>query len=170
MDRKQLIEAAAKAMADASPDGGWNRLNDYERGWYRRDAGAAFAVFEGAYTPSDDERARMVAFFRRMVPIIHEPLATQVAEEWVDMFLKEFGFRRTVQGEPSVPPRPTEDEFSSLPVADLNAFRPQGEPSDAALDAACHAFGHHPWGTDPRGAMRAALRAAAETGGEPDGR
>lgn len=77
------------------------------------------------------------------------------------------------QGEPSVPPRPTTDEFASLPVADLSQFRAQGEPSDAEVKAAqgainlvfCRAdtreLGAEGWGRLYREMAVAALRAAS---------
>lgn len=94
------------------------------------------------------------------------------------------GFRRTVQGEPTVPPRPTEDEFASLPVVDLNEFRAQSEPTDAQVEDACTAFYEHATGLTSwarlveydavladryRDGIRRALRAAAAVrgGGKP---
>jgi hypothetical protein len=45
---------------------------------------------------SDEQSIRdeTAVFFRRVNPIIHEPLATKVAEEWADLFLDSPVIRR----------------------------------------------------------------------------
>lgn len=83
------------------------------------------------------------------------------------------GFHRTVQGEPSF--------TAALPdraaPEGCTGFEPQSEPSDVQVVAALNVY----WAYDPpivdpaywsekhKGIMRAALRAAAETGGEHRG-
>lgn len=130
MKRAQLIEKAAKAMADANPEAEWEDLSATERGWYRRDARAALAVFEeahaptpcpvchradgshkldcrpqnrrdAAHAPTDDEREALgQALWDALRAKINRPPNPGMVEHLRDRILAA-GFRRTVQGEPT---------------------------------------------------------------------
>lgn len=95
MDRKQLIEDAAKAMY--FEDCGVAALED-DAEPFREMARVALAVFEGAYTPTDDEREALWDAFDRMHLITEGGCDTR-GDDVADMVLS-LGFHRTVQGEP----------------------------------------------------------------------
>lgn len=142
--RKQLIEDAAKAIDEKL---GYQSRTD----WAYLSvvaAEAAFAVFEGAYTPTDDEREALDWRLEQALILLGFMAPWQVSMEQIQGVREHLtsarriaaGFHRTVQG----------------------------EPSDAQVSAGLDA-----WFLSSRESlresMRAALRAAAETGGEHRG-
>lgn len=88
-DREKLIEEAAEAIARE-----WRNVRSHEDM-----ARAAFAVFEKAHTPTDDEREALVAILE--APLTEESHGRTFSEMLADVILIRFGFRRSEVPEPS---------------------------------------------------------------------
>lgn len=206
MDRAQLIEDAAKAIYEAETEGldvfkfidpSWEARGARYQSRFLAKAKAALAVFEGAYTPSDDEREVLYSVVRKAIG--NEDYGPH-AWHLVTRDVLAAGFHRTMQGDSADDVRRAVrlwaerfipgDRWDPEDAADLDAALScivesvptahdrrrtvQGEPSDAQVVAALNAY----WAYDPpvvdpaywsekhKGIMRAALRAAAETGVE----
>lgn len=187
MTEKELIEEAAKAMANGEHNVlGWRGHSADEQEWYRKDAAIALAVFEKAHTPhtpTDDERealARSIhAAHARRWCLNGDGEACPEARQIADALLP--GFRRSEVLEPSGPwDLPTscfghcdkEGWYGECVSKKADAeVEPQGEPSDAMVKAACEeyaaiSFHRRVPQAYMRSALRAALRAASEVGGE----
>lgn len=102
MSREQLIEDARQAGWDV-----WNRAGARVSGsrppsW---DAAisAALAVFEGAYTPTDDEQEALAQVVRRVIDAAYtfEGELDPAVDQILVRELVAAGFHRTVQGEPT---------------------------------------------------------------------
>lgn len=221
--KPDYADVAGISRWEEDGEGGFDWFELDEDEWREE---AAFAVFEGAYTPSDDERealARAIHDGRDHAvdgtPLGVEPLCN--CYTFADKVLTA-GFRRTVQGDAKLPQNSVQGEHQKMVIYDgnetvcvtcprnsygeyvawdqahpqgepglrahvrnltgatdaeldvLGGF--QGEPSDAQADAARIAFHEFCFGPNEllserdlgiaRLAWKAALRAAAETGGE----
>lgn len=103
-DREQLIEAAAKALfADKSTDRLNSRTAPETWALCEQFAHVAFAVFEKAHTPSDDEREAMLnAAEAEAQDLLRAGQGRTGREVSAGRTIRRLvaGFRRTVQGEP----------------------------------------------------------------------
>lgn len=186
MTDQKLVDELEKALRDEAYDGGFGYMGDEQFPAYVRTlAETAAEVVERARTPTDDERKALVAILE--APLTEGSQGRTFSEMLADVILLRFGFRSAEHEwshcSPSLlasglncastPRRPC----SCSPTNgghDHLVSEPQGEPSDAqvqaALDAAT-AYYATTWvgeiKPDPvdLDAMRAALRAAG-VGGE----
>jgi len=187
IENEKLIEEAAKAMWAANDPEGWERATGAEQAEHLTLASAALAVFEKAHPPTDGEREALSEFLFTVYDHGTNPNALREA----DAILAFLASRRSVTMKPSA-----EDiRLASLAAvrkgarSDAEAVRnyreaerviraaiphlrgipePQGEPSDAQVEAAISAHRDYPgdyidrsstdWNRDR---MRAALRAAS---------
>lgn len=111
--RDDLIEEAAKAILD-DYDGCFERLagtdpeeplstDEEDAEFWRKRARVALAVFDQAHAPTDDERPT-IELARSIASWDQGAEATNRIPHWaanLAMHLRELGFRRTVQGEPT---------------------------------------------------------------------
>lgn len=186
--RMSLIEAAAKAIhaLDQNQSGiSWDESTEFGRDWYRADARAALAVFEGAHaeanvsnrgvsdispeqmsvsapSPTDDERIALLEKIKLAGHAMAEAMVFQGDSypvkaipytRFLDMLA---GFHRTVQGE-----RSDAAVLAALNARELSVRERSGSARhfNPAPDLSYYSDGNVQ-------DMRAALRGAAEAGGE----
>jgi hypothetical protein len=166
-ERTQLIKKAKaniEAAASSATPSQAARIRAGESDDERLSLLAEFvAVFEEANTPTDDEREAL------------ERIVFQCSQARLDRYetadvILGHGFHRTVQGEPATEPASELEVPGDAPTG----VAVQGEPSDAAVIAALNAYQDRrrmgtslgDWGSFKVDRMRAALRAAASTGGQ----
>lgn len=163
-DQGKLIEEAAKRLLkDVNPKHG-RPVSSQLASDIRLVAGA---VFEKAHTPTDDEREDMIAFLLRDHNFEESPWGRTYTDAEIAAAL-----RRTEVPEPSADSHvfvaPVAGTYEVTPSGlRLLTAEPQGEPSDAQVEAAARAIADHQgvrynsslvdtWD----GMARAALRAA----------
>ncbi|MFF3029129.1 hypothetical protein [Microbacterium sp. NPDC057944] len=190
MTTEHLIEKAAKAMVALAPGETWE---DCDQNWYLRDARAAFAVFEEAHTPTNDERealrraiasvlwnagnypdrvqaALLGQSVAPLVMLVHDAVLAvgfrlpEVPNPSTDLHVDHHDDELTRERDHyGIDPESSAEYDARLGDGDREDPEPQGEPSDAQVQAALDVFYRAEPGTRVA-RMRAALRAAAEAG------
>lgn len=179
MTDEKLIEEAAKAIWEESTDFGrksrWEDEPDWTFDEYANMARAAFAVFEKAHAPTDDDRMAIADEISGIAVgegYYSQTIGINAALEAADAVLAA-GFRRPIHEETTPSVRGHVRALTGATDAELDELGGfTGEPTEAEAWAAAQAFARAIKEQTGAPSMvnvehaRAALRAAAETRGE----
>lgn len=140
MTDEKLIEEAASAIHSVAESGAsWLDARMADKAQHRAEARAAFAVFEKAHTPTDDERELSERLVARHLPL---SAPSDTAANIVRHLLEVGLLRRSEVSEPRDRDPRQRAEYLAASKADAAMAdwrpppEPQGEPSDCAATPA----------------------------------